>query len=292
MTLEQLKVFAAVVKFGSIRAASTQIYKSAPSISSAIKALESHLDLKLFSREGYRLILTEDGYGFHVKALQTLRSVRDLDSSSKKKGKGKNQHMTMSIDASFPQNCIIYLIESIQEKYPDMQLRITTEYHGKAFENIMSNSVDLAITPVKGSIEEDVELKYISSVRIIPVAKPNSKVAQLLYPVGSTDIVEHTQIVIGDPSQNFNQQGKGKMGGAKLFYVTDFITKRALILSGLGWGELPEHLVKHEIDNGSLVMLNLDYQLKISSEQYLVRKMDIEHGPLANDIWKYFACSC
>ncbi|MEP1445238.1 MAG: LysR family transcriptional regulator [Paraglaciecola sp.] len=291
MTLEQLKVFAAVVKYGSIRAASTQIYKSAPSISSAIKALESHLDLKLFSRDGYRLILTEDGHDFHVKALQTLRSATELYSSSKQKGKKKNQQITMSIDAFFPQCYVINLIESIREDYPDMQLRMTTEYHGEAFKNIISDSADLAITPLRGKIEENVELKYISSVRIIPVAAPNSKIAQLLSPVSSLDVLDHTQIVIGEPSKNISELALSKVKGAKTFYVTEMSTKRAMIMSGLGWGELPEHLVEQEIKNGSLVKLNFDSQLKNFSEHYLVRKMDLEHGPLANNIWTSLDCA-
>jgi DNA-binding transcriptional LysR family regulator len=286
MTLEQLKVFAAVVKFGSIRAASSQIYKSAPSISSAIKALESHLDLKLFSREGYRLILTEDGHNFHVKALQTLRSVTELDSSSKQKGNKDKLLITISIDAFFPHRDIINLLENIRKNYPNMQLKMTTEYHGAAFKNIISNSADLAITPVKGSIDENVELKYISSVRIIPVANPNSKIAQLLSPVSSIDILDHTQIIIGDPCDNINERALTKLTGAKPFYVTEMITKRAMIMSGLGWGELPEHLVEQELESGSLVKLNFDSQLNNFSEHYLVRKMDIEHGPLANNIWK------
>ncbi|MBU3005303.1 LysR family transcriptional regulator [Paraglaciecola arctica] len=292
MTLEQLKVFAAVVKFGSIRAASTQIYKSAPSISSAIKALESHLDLNLFSRDGYRLILTEEGHDFHVKALQTLRSAKELYSSSRQKGnKKKNQQITMSIDAFFPQCDVINLIESIREDYPDMQLRMTTEYHGEAFKNIISDSADLAITPLRGKIDENVELKYVSSVRIIPVAAPNSKIAQLLSPVSSIDVLDHTQIVIGEPSKNISELALSKEKGAKTFYVTEMSTKRAMIMSGLGWGELPEHLVEQEIENGSLVKLNFDSQLKNFSEHYLVRKMDLEHGPLANNIWTSLDCT-
>ena len=90
MTLEQLRAFDAVIKAGSIRAASLQLHKSAPSISAAIKTLESHLELTLFSREGYRLLLTPEGKSFYQKVQQILRSVTVLFPSKSGKRRSKS----------------------------------------------------------------------------------------------------------------------------------------------------------------------------------------------------------
>ena len=40
--------------------------------------------------------------------------------------------------------------------------------------------------------------------------------------------------------------------------VVDLATKQALIAGGLGWGHMPEHLVREELRSGRLVALRLD----------------------------------
>jgi len=40
--------------------------------------------------------------------------------------------------------------------------------------------------------------------------------------------------------------------------VADLHTKHAMILAGLGWGNLPEHLVREELETSKLVALRLD----------------------------------
>jgi DNA-binding transcriptional LysR family regulator len=39
--------------------------------------------------------------------------------------------------------------------------------------------------------------------------------------------------------------------------VADLVTKRELLLGGLGWGNLPEPLVRDDLKRGDLVRLNL-----------------------------------
>ncbi|GAC06890.1 LysR family transcriptional regulator [Paraglaciecola chathamensis] len=285
MTLEQLKAFSAVVKYGSVRAASSEIYKSAPSISAAIKALEFHIGLPLFSREGYRLNLTKDGVEFHAKVKQILRVVNELDGFSRRKGKLGKQSITMAIDASVPQVNLVNIIAQVSEMFPDTQLNITTEYHGNALQKVLAGNADLALTPLWGSTDETIEAKHIASVPIFPVALANSRIANLPKPIKMLDILDETQIVLGTLAGFKGHSCGFKIAGAKSLSVTDMNTKRSLILSGLGWGELPQHLVAEQLAEGSLATLNIENHGELSLEQYLVRCRKGEHSNIASGVW-------
>lgn len=61
MKLQQLRYFIAVCRLGSITRAAASLHISQPSITLAIKDLESELNLNLFHRINHRLVLTKEG---------------------------------------------------------------------------------------------------------------------------------------------------------------------------------------------------------------------------------------
>ena len=52
--------------------------------------------------------------------------------------------------------------------------------------------------------------------------------------------------------------------------VVDLATKQALIAGGLGWGHMPEHLVREELRTGRLVELRLDAWGSVAPRRSLV----------------------
>ena len=61
MTLHQLKAFVAVAKFGSFRTAGEELGVPQPGVSIAVRALEKHLEVKLFENLGRKVCLTRAG---------------------------------------------------------------------------------------------------------------------------------------------------------------------------------------------------------------------------------------
>ena len=229
--------------------------------------------------------LTKDGAEFHAKVKQILRVVNELDGFSRRKGKQDKQSITMAIDASVPQDNLVKIIAQVSEMYPNVQLNITTEYYGNALQKVMAGNADLALTALWGSTDETIEVKHIASVPIFPVALANSCIANLPKPIKTLDILDETQIVLGTLAGNNGHSYGSKIAGAKSVSVTDMNTKRSLILSGVGWGELPQHLVAEQLAEGSLVTLNIENRGELSLEQYLVRCRKGEHSNIACGVW-------
>ena len=68
MILEQLETFIAIADQGGLRAASSILFKTQPTLSLSIKNLETELGVKLLDRTGYRVSLSQEGEKLYPEA--------------------------------------------------------------------------------------------------------------------------------------------------------------------------------------------------------------------------------
>ena len=79
MELHQLRYFERVARYESISRAADELHITQPALSKSIAKLEEELGVKLFSREGKRLALNDQGT-FFLRSVE--RALRDLDDSA------------------------------------------------------------------------------------------------------------------------------------------------------------------------------------------------------------------
>ena len=56
---------------------------------------------------------------------------------------------------------------------------------------------------------------------------------------------------------------------------------------GLGWGGMPDHLIRQEIADGSLRPIAVDGFSPRRSEIFAMRRRESSPGPVANALWKW-----
>lgn len=285
MTLDQLRAFEAVVKHGSVRAASQHMHKSAPSISTAIRAIEDSLAIELFSRESYRLVLTPEGSAFYDKARLALRSVTELNDFSKQKWRKPPSKFAIAVSHFVSESHVVSLIGRLNKAFPNLQLNLMTETIANNANAINTGTSDIAITPMTTDISSELEFKYLFSVERIAVASAHSAIAQLRQPLSSAALLDETQLVLKDAEQNPQLAFKSIISGARTFQVNDLKTQKSLIQAGVGWGWLPRHMIETELKNGEMILLDIDGYPVDTIEHFLVRKLDVNHGDISQRIW-------
>jgi DNA-binding transcriptional LysR family regulator len=77
--LRQLAVFEAIARCGSIAKAADEIALSQSAASMALRDLEYHLNVELFSRQGGRLLLSDHGRVVQSRAAALLRQAEELE---------------------------------------------------------------------------------------------------------------------------------------------------------------------------------------------------------------------
>lgn len=288
MTYDQLRVLDAIVTQGSFRAASKYLYISQPSVSIAIKKLETEFNLSLFSRDHYRPVLTQEGKAFYEKAKRVLDQTQALEMLGRQLAKGDEPEIRIAIDAVCPLPLIVDLFKKYEKEYLSTKLIFDTEYLGGVEERVLERTADLGIM---AALNESPTLEKIplTIVQMIPVSAPG------FVPVKHQGEIDHdvlrdlVQVVIKDSSfKHLFQKSHGVLEGGRQWGVNDFLTKKQLILAGLGWGRLPQHLIEDELKSGALISLNIKNMSPASVNIQVVRNLHQPAGPIATKIWEDF----
>ncbi|GFD95977.1 LysR family transcriptional regulator [Alteromonas sp. KUL156] len=290
MKLEQLIMFQSVAELGSLREASKRLHKTQPAVSQGIKQLESILGVELFSRSGYRLVLTEHGKALYQHALRVLNEAKAMRNMAKHISSGNELSITLAIEASFDLRGILPLFSDAQRQFPDTQIILKQEHLSGAIQALNENRANLCLSPVTSEVRQNTQLEmhYLSSGCLINVA---SKLLLNRHPNLSlaAQLINEYQIVVQDSGTQSKNKRWGVQDGQRCWYVNDFATKKMLIESGMGWGRLPLHLVQESIDKGLLVELDLeDSDIRITFDFYLIKNKDTILGPVAQTLWDEF----
>lgn len=284
MTLDQLKTLVMVAETGSFHAASEKLYKSRPAVSIAIKNLEDELDFEIFTRETYRPELTSRGKAFYEKAKNLLAQSDDLKKFGIQMARGHEAEITLAVNAICPLLSIMTIIHLFQGSHPYTKLNLKIEYGTRAMEHLYSGEADLAVTEM---IEPDPLLEAIqwNTINFLPVAAPSYDLARVKRELNYSDLASAVQIIILENTKYsaklFNERFKGEY-----WTVSDFYVKKQMLLSALGWGVIPVHMIQPELDSGALVPLKIKAIKKMNVETYLLRKADGNTGPVSQEIWE------
>ena len=288
MTYAQLRILDAIITHGSFRAASKFLFLSQPSVSVAIKKLEEEFNLKLFSRDQYRPALTLEGKAFYQKAKTLLSQTEALEVLGEQLAKGVEPEIRIAIDAVCPLPFIVNLLKKFEKGYPTTKLIFDTEYLGGVEERVLDKSADIGII---AALNENPNLDRIplTSIRMIPVSAPKFFSADTKGEIDHNNIRDFVQVVIKDSSiKQLFQKTHGILEGGRQWRVNDFYTKKQLILAGLGWGRLPQHLIENELKNGKLICLNVKNVRSAKVEIHVVRHINQPAGPIATKMWDDF----
>lgn len=125
MTLQQLKYVAAVADFHNITEASRRLFISQPSLTAAIRELESEMGITIFSRTNKGVTLTNEGDEFLSYARQVLEQANMLEDRFKGGGDGNTIFSVSCQHYSFAVNAFVDVIRQFGGNEYDFTLRET-----------------------------------------------------------------------------------------------------------------------------------------------------------------------
>ncbi len=144
MTLNQMYYFCEVCKLQNITKASQVLNVSQPTISIAIRDLESETKLNLFHRQGKKIIITQDGYKLFVKISNILSQIHDLNDEINRMT--NRNRIRLAIPIQIGTIFLPRILGDFKNKFPSINLDII-ETGGIDSLNLLENDkIDLAIT--------------------------------------------------------------------------------------------------------------------------------------------------
>ncbi|CAB3910440.1 LysR family transcriptional regulator [Achromobacter denitrificans] len=153
MELRQLRYFLRIVELGSMSKAAKDLYIAQPALSSQITNLESELGARLLSRSVRGVSPTRAGDALYLHAQAVLRQIERLKYDVANTDALPGGPVSVGLPTSAANVLAGPLIAAVQQRYPDIQLRIVESLSGHLQELVATGRLEISLLfePAPGS---------------------------------------------------------------------------------------------------------------------------------------------
>ena len=255
-TFDQLRVFLAVAEAGSFAAAAQKLGRATSVVSYSIAKLEAQLGVPLFDRESTRKPqLTEAGRALVSEAGSVANGVNLLRAKLKSLTEGLEAEVHLVLDVMLPACRVVDALKAFRVEFPTVSLHLHMEALGAVWQTVLDRTATIGVSGPLDLNVPGIERVGVGSVEVIPVASPDHPLAQngRNIPGAARD---HIQLVLTDRSTLTQGRDSGVMA-TRTWRLADLGSKLMLLLGGIGWGYMPEPMVREDVEQGRLVRLHL-----------------------------------
>jgi DNA-binding transcriptional LysR family regulator len=279
VTLEQWRMFQAVVEYGGFNQASQAIHKSQSSIHSAVSKIEHSLGVKLFHIEGRKTLLTDSGKMMLRRAQFLLDEASKVESVGLALSKGVESNLRIAVEEIFPQHLLYQTLDKISQNYPYLHVELMETVLNGSNELVDEGKVDIAISPFpfQGGFTEE-----LCDIEFIPVASPDHPLHQLGRELTFEDLKSYRQIVVRDSGVK-NNYDAGWLEANQRWTVTHIRTSIDMIVNGFGFAWLCVSTIIDELNNNKLKVLPIANAPQRRATLHLVFKDGDKLGPATRD---------
>lgn len=255
LSLDQLQVLLSVAEAGSFAAAARRLKRATSAVSYAVDTLESQLGIALFDRGTTRRAkLSRAGEAVVAEAKAVAYSADMLHARVKGLREGFETEVSVVVDVMFPSARLVEVLKNFHLKFPTVPLRLKLEALGEIERSLRRGTAVIGIGSSVHLESEGLRSIQLAGVQLIPVAAPGHPLALAgRAKLGATR--EHLQLVLAEQAA-VDRRDYGVVS-LNVWRLGDLTSKHALLLAGIGWGGMPEPMVRADMDAGRLVHLQL-----------------------------------
>ena len=258
VSLDQLRTFIAAVDEGSFSAASRRLLRSQSVVSETISNLEQQIGVQLFDRSGRYPKLTPAGLTILGDARSIITGVDLLKARAKGMSAGLEPELSVVIDVFYPIDAIAQVAKEFRQHYPGVPLRIYVEALGGAIQPIFDGRCSIGIVGSLPFIPDTLTNERLPGIAFFMVAAHDHPLSSYKGKMIPKEVLaKHTQIVLTDRSDLSSGREFGVMSPAT-WRLADLFAKHHFLLNGLGWGGMPLHVVRKDLEEGRLSVLPIE----------------------------------
>jgi DNA-binding transcriptional LysR family regulator len=280
LTIDQLRMLAAIADTGSFTAAARKLQRAQSAVSHAIATLEGQLGVILFDRSEKRPRLTDIGKSVLADARLAIARVETLKARARNLAAGVEPEVSIAVTVLCPLGPVMKALDVFREIFPRVGVELFVEeiggsavlVHERVCAIGISGSPSLRMVPAG-----DLATIPLGEIEVVAVASPDHPLAKAGYPLSEPDLAEHRQLV---PTSRARQPYPNTLV-REVWRIADLNLRRDMIRQGIGWGTVPLHLVRSDLEARRLVKLDIatraDELLKVGL--FAIHRADTPPGP-------------
>ena len=271
MTIRHLQIFVAVADCGKMRAAAERLHISQPSVSQAVRELESYYNIKLFERLSQRIYITETGKKLLPYARHIIDSFETMEGFINDTSSGNVIRVGGSV--SVGTRLLPPMIKSLENEVPDVDVCVIVDNTAAIEGKIQRSELDIAV--VEGIVRSDELVKKdIYDDELVLVVGPEHELFN--HPgIKLKELTKHALISRESGSVERNQfeqfllEHDIKMKNKWSCSNTETIKKA--VLNGEGIAILSRMVIEKEIAAGEVRVLNVENtRMKRKIKPYMI----------------------
>ena len=270
-----------MVDAGSFAGAGRSLVRATSAVSYSVSKLEEQLGVLLFDRESTRKPqLTKAGLAVLTEARTIAHGIHGLRAKVRALQEGIEAELTLVLDVMLPTERVLDAIRTFRAEFPTVALHLRLEALGAVTQLLVDGAATIGVSGPPDTPIDGIERVEVGSVQLIPVAAPTHPLAHAgRNPPGASR--DHVQIVLTDRSTRTQGQNLG-VHGTRTWRVADLASKHMLLKEGIGWGHMPEPLVRDDLEAGRLVRLDLPDCRGGPYRLFAIYRTDTPLGPAAS----------
>ncbi|MES2339182.1 MAG: LysR family transcriptional regulator [Pseudomonadota bacterium] len=278
-TLDQLRVLVTVVEVGSFAGAARKLNRATSVISYTIANLEAQLGIRLFDRESTRKPqLTDAGRMVLGEARLVANGIDGLRAKTKGLLQGLESELHVVLDTFLPEDRVVDALTAFFDAYPTVSLHLSVETLGSVTQHILDRRASVGVSGPLDTVD-GIERIAIGAVRLIPVAAASHPLALAgRNPPGAGRA--HIQLVLTDRS-HMTEGREFAVMSSRTWRLADVSSKHMLLKAGIGWGYMPEPMVREDVASGRLIQLDMPDAAPGDYALHAIHRSDTLPGPAA-----------
>lgn len=258
VSLEALLVLDAIEYRGSYAAAAEQLNKVPSALSYVVQKLEDQLNVTIFVRQGRRAVLTPAGKHLLIEGRKVLLAINALSEQTQTIANGWEPKIRIACDSIMDIKQVFTGIQCFLVENENIEIDVKEEVMNGTWEALIEDRVDLVIgapapVPSQKGIHA-IRMKELDSVLVVSKSHRLSKVKS---PIQTSELSKYRSVVVHDSAKNEIPWSINIIEGSQRFYVSTIAHKLEAIISGIGIGYLPTHIVQKYITSGELTEIVL-----------------------------------
>lgn len=259
LSLDALQILDAIDRRGSFAAAGKALHKVPSTISYTVSKLEEDLGVQLFDRVGPRAHLTPAGEALLEEGRHLLRAARELEMRVRRVASGWEAELTVAVDSMFVPALLAEDVRAFTAVAEQTRMRLIGESLSGTWEALLDRRADLLVGAAgEGPSGGGYVVEPMGVVRFVFAVAPSHPLAAASEPLGREQLAAHCAIAVADSARRLLPRTVGLLMGQETVTVPDMVSKFRLQCAGLGFGFLPEPYVRRAVEEGRLVIRQVE----------------------------------
>jgi DNA-binding transcriptional LysR family regulator len=262
MNVDEIETFLAIIELGGITRAAQRLHRSQPAISRRLDMLEEELGAPLFERLSGRTRLTEAGRAFLPHAEAAMASLRD----GREAVHGLQSHLegtiSLALVGTLADTHIVETLRRFAERSKNVRLELRTAPSREVTNLVLRGEATLGLR-YYATDRTDLACLDAGSEKMLVVTVPGHRLAGRR--------VHQARLLAGERWIGFppipGERGSGQLlarqlvhaglEGADVILIDSLTAQKRLAQAGFGLALVPESSVRSELQQGSLVALDI-----------------------------------